>query len=257
MKHFSNPNALAMKIIFSIAFSLLTSVMYGQTKYFQISEGTIIDSEANEKRKAKLMQVALSTSIHKEAIISVVEIMKEIRRSKDSLIFSSELKLEIDVDTRKKSETKSVETKEYIGKEFPLKNLKTLNNKSISVMDLKGKPTLINFWFTKCEPCIAEMPVLNRIKSELKDSVNFVAITYESKEKVNLFLKKHKFNFMQVTNAQKFIDELGMSAFPVNIFLDKNGIVKRIENGIAYEINSKNMKMGDGKEFKAQLRALL
>ena len=56
-----------------------------------------------------------------------------------------------------------------------------------------------------------------------------------------------------------------MSAFPINIFLDKNGIVKRIENGIAYEIdaknladmNIKNMKMGDGKEFKAQLRALL
>ncbi len=253
---------MKFKIIFSIAFSLFTSVLYGQTKYFQISEGTIIDSEANEKRKAKLMQVAMSSTTQKEAIVSLVEKTKEIRRSKDSLILSSELKFDIDIDTRKKSETKSVDTEEYIGKEFPSKNLKTLNNKSISVMDLKGKPTLINFWYTKCEPCIAEMPVLNRIKSELKDSVNFVAITYESKEKVNLFLKKHKFNFMQVTNAQKLIDELGISAFPVNIFLDKNGIVKGIEGGIpiVFEIknmNSKNMKMGDGKEFKAQLRALL
>lgn len=61
---------------------------------------------------------------------------------------------------------------------------------------------------------------------------------------------------------KKLIDELGISAFPVNIFLDKNGIVKGIEGGIpiVFEIknmNSKNMKMGDGKEFKAQLRALL
>lgn len=253
---------MKIKIIFSIAFSFFTSVLYGQTKYFQISEGTIIDSEANEKRKAKLMQVAMSTSSQKEAIITLSEKMKEIRRSKDSLIFSSELQLNIDLDSRKNLGTKSFDPKEFIGKEFPVKNFKTLDNKYISGNDLKGKPTLINFWYTKCEPCIAEMPVLNRIKSELKDSVNFVAITYESNEKVNLFLKKHKFNFMQVTNAQNLIDELGISAFPVNIFLDKNCIVKGIEGGIPFvfdikHMNSKNMKMGDGKEFKAQLRALL
>ena len=206
MKHFSNPNALAMKIFFIILFSLLTSVMHGQTKYFQISEGTIIDSEANEKRKAKLMQAVMSTTTQKEAIITLVEKTKEIRRSKDSLIFSSEL--QFDIDARKKLESKSFDPKDYIGKEFPLKNFKTLDNKYVSGKDLKGKPTLINFWYTNCEPCIAEMPVLNRIKSELKDSINFVAITYDSTEKVKAFLKKHKFDFIQIVNAQKFIDEL-------------------------------------------------
>jgi thiol-disulfide isomerase/thioredoxin len=34
-----------------------------------------------------------------------------------------------------------------------------LNGKKISFTELNGKPTLINFWFTTCAPCIDEMPV--------------------------------------------------------------------------------------------------
>lgn len=102
------------------------------------------------------------------------------------------------------------------------------------------------------------MPVLSGIKTQLKDSVNFIAITYEKTEKTKAFLKKHKFSFRQIANAEKFTNSMNMSAFPVNIFLDKNGIVRKIESGIPYIIdNNKKMKMGDGKEFIAVLRELL
>jgi cytochrome c biogenesis protein CcmG/thiol:disulfide interchange protein DsbE len=60
----------------------------------------------------------------------------------------------------------------------------------------------------------------------------------------------------------KFTNSMSMTAFPVNIFLDKNGIVRKIESGIPYVIdNNKNknkkMKMGDGNEFLTVLRELL
>jgi cytochrome c biogenesis protein CcmG/thiol:disulfide interchange protein DsbE len=51
---------------------------------------------------------------------------------------------------------------------------------------------------------------------------------------------------------------MNMHAFPVNIFLDKNGFVRKIENGIPYLLdNNEQMKMGDGNEFVAVLRELL
>lgn len=134
---------MKVKILFSFAFCLLTSVLHGQITYFQISDGSIIDSETNEKRKTKLMQAMMSSSTQKEAIITLAEKLREIRRSKDSLIFSSEL--QFDIDARKKLESKSFDPKDFIGKEFPVKNFKTLDNKYVSGMDFKGKPTLINF----------------------------------------------------------------------------------------------------------------
>lgn len=117
--------------------------------------------------------------------------------------------------------------KKYIIKEFPIHNLKTLDNKTVCLIDLKGKPTLINFWFTGFKPCIEEIPVLNSSKSEFKDSVNFVAITDESTEKVRIVLRDHKFNFIQVVGVRKFIEDLSISTFPMNLFLDKMALLKK------------------------------
>ena len=75
---------------------------------------------------------------------------------------------------------------------------------------------------------------------------------------VNTFLKKHQFTFLQIADAKKLIDSMGISTFPVNIFLDKNGIVRKIEGGIPYIIDDKmTMKMGDGTEFLKALTELL
>jgi thiol-disulfide isomerase/thioredoxin len=63
----------------------------------------------------------------------------------------------------------------------------------MTLNSLKGKPTLIN-WFTNCAPCIEEIPVLNKIMNDNKDRFNFVAITFDDKEKVSKLLKR-KFDF--------------------------------------------------------------
>ena len=49
-----------------------------------------------------------------------------------------------------KTTTKVVGVEKYIGKVLPIKNLTTIDNKSIGLNNMKGKPTLINFWFTTC-----------------------------------------------------------------------------------------------------------
>lgn len=146
----------------------------------------------------------------------------------------------------------------YLNKEFQFSGLRTIDNEKINSNSLKGKPTLINFWFTSCKPCIEEMPVLNSVKRTLGDSVNFIAITFDPKEKVTPFLEKHTFEFTHITDAKAFTDKLEMKAYPVNMFLDKNGIVTQIEIGLpqVMDANNKPMLRG-GRQFVDILEKLL
>lgn len=139
---------------------------------------------------------------------------------------------------------------EYKDKEFPKFDLNTLTDGKFDSEQLKGKPTMINFWFTKCVPCIEEMPVLNKIREKYKDDVNFVAITFEKKEDVQNFLKKHPFDFLHLIEAKDFADQLGIKTYPMNLFLDKNGVLKYVKGGIPYVCEEgEELKMGDGKEM--------
>lgn len=62
---------MKVTIVLSVAFCLLTLVLFGQTKYFQIEGGSIIDSLTNAERKAKLVQSMKSSFPQKEAIITL------------------------------------------------------------------------------------------------------------------------------------------------------------------------------------------
>ena len=63
-------------------------------------------------------------------------------------------------------------------------NLQTIDSQNISFSDIKNKPTIINFWFTSCKPCVEEMPVLNKLVKKYSDKVNFISITPDNKETV-------------------------------------------------------------------------
>lgn len=147
---------------------------------------------------------------------------------------------------------------EYIGKKLPEMILTDINGKKISINKLNGKPTLINFWFTACAPCIDEMPILNKIYDEYKEKYNFIAVTFESQKQVDTFLKKHLYKFLHIVDAREFTDKLQLKSYPVNLFLDKNGIVKYSENGIPFEQDENGkIKIGDGKDFIKKLEKLL
>lgn len=145
---------------------------------------------------------------------------------------------------------KSYPIYKYINKELSYFSLQTIDGKTFNNRSLKGKPTLINFWFTGCVPCIEEMPILNQLKEKYKDDFNFVAITFEKKEKVEKFLSQKDFEFTHIVNARDFINQLGLKTYPKNLFFDEEGILRKIENGIPYQIDSnQKMSIGSGNDF--------
>src|SRR5215213_5623023 len=42
-----------------------------------------------------------------------------------------------------------------------------------------GKPLLVNFWATWCDPCREEFPELVRIDAEYKDKIDFITISFD------------------------------------------------------------------------------
>lgn len=188
--------------------------------------------------------------------VKITEMLKDSIVSNDSIIKTYKLDVNLD-NPNQVSKPEKENIYAYLNKELPNQTLYTIDNKEINLITFVGKPTVLNFWFTSCKPCIDEMPVLNKIMKKYSDKVNFISITYEKKEDVELFLKNHQFDFLTIIEADKFIEKLGIQAYPKNIFIDKNGIVRKIEDGIPYVFKDGKMEMGNAEEFEKFITKLL
>lgn len=64
----------------------------------------------------------------------------------------------------------------------------------VTLEGFKGKVVLVNLWATWCEPCVAEMPSLNRLQGMMpEDQFKVVAISVDrsSRKKVKDFLQNN------------------------------------------------------------------
>ncbi|GET45618.1 TlpA family protein disulfide reductase [Capnocytophaga felis] len=234
-----------MKKLTSLLILLFVSVVsYSQTKYYS-TDGKNRLTETELKEVISILEDKMTKAFSRKMNASLV--VKETLIKEDSTI----VMVSFDMCGKEQNELfKSEPLSEHKNKELPKFSLNTLNGVKFNSEQLKGKPTMINFWFTKCTPCIDEMPVLNKIKEKYKNDFNFIAVTYEKKETVENFLKSHSFDFEHLIDAKDLINQLGIKSFPLNLFLDKNGVLQYVEGGIPYNfIDEKEKKIGEGDEF--------
>ena len=85
-----------------------------------------------------------------------------------------------------------------------------LAGNTVSLSEFTGKIVLVNLWATWCEPCLREMPSLERVQSRLGDKITVVAISEDhggSKA------------------VEPFIDKLGLKS--VKVYLDPKSTAER------------------------------
>jgi len=242
----------------SIILLLLTLIIFScknekpkETYFKNGTTGKILTKVEYKKLKDGLLKKMSKLSDN----VTIDETFTDSIISKDSIIKT--YKLNIDIGNAKGTEKKPKEKiYSFLNKKFPSKILTTINGEKIDLSKI-DKPTVLNFWFTSCKPCIDEMPILNKIKSKYQNKVNFIAITYEPEDKTIPFFKKHKFDYKQIIGEKEFVEYLGIQAFPKNIFIDKNGIIKIIEDGIPYIMENGKMEIGEGKEFEINIQKIL
>ncbi|MBS1735736.1 MAG: TlpA family protein disulfide reductase [Bacteroidetes bacterium] len=118
-----------------------------------------------------------------------------------------------------------------IGRIFPDISLDSLMNLHAIVKE--NDLTLVEFWFSHCQPCIAQFPALKAIYDSYRGSkFEIVAIsTDEEKDEANWksTIKKYDLAWLQYLDKNgKQSEKLNINKFPSNFLVDKNGkIVKK------------------------------
>lgn len=127
-------------------------------------------------------------------------------------------------DSKSSIDKKSPET---IPKEKAIDfKLKDLNGKSVSLSDFKGKKVLLNFWATWCPPCRAEMPDIEKLYLENKDSdLVILAVNLgEDTQTVKSFIDKNKYNFNILLDSDQAVAiKYNIVSIPTSFFIDKEG----------------------------------
>lgn len=113
-----------------------------------------------------------------------------------------------------------------IGRQAPPFALETVgDHRTVSLASLAGKPTVVNFWATWCEPCKLEHGVLTRGARAFADQVQFVGIVYEDEEKaITAFLDRYGSGYPAlIDEGGKTAIAYGVSGVPETFFIDATG----------------------------------
>jgi thiol-disulfide isomerase/thioredoxin len=116
---------------------------------------------------------------------------------------------------------------EVAGTSLPQASLLTLDNKTIDSTALIGKPLILNFWYSTCEPCRREMPVLAASAETHSSTIRFVGINMnDSIETATAFVAKYNVLYdIMFDPSGSFISTLGIGTAPMTLFVDAQGII--------------------------------
>ncbi len=128
---------------------------------------------------------------------------------------------------------------------------KTLDDRIFDFEDLKGKVVIINFWATWCSPCQALLPTVEELFFKYHDSTDVVIMAIDVWEKsgnpedaIYDFLENKEYEFPIFFDPNDIIPrKAGVTGLPTNIYLDKKGRIRFIEQGFSNEIQFRNDAM--------------
>jgi len=112
--------------------------------------------------------------------------------------------------------------------------------------DLKGKIIVLDFWFTKCAPCVASIPALNHLAKQFPEVV-FLSVTFNNANEIDKFLDKMVMYYPVGSDPeQKTIRDFGVEAFPETFLIDENGIIRW--QGSPFDLDKKILNKVLGRE---------
>ena len=120
---------------------------------------------------------------------------------------------------------------------------------ALSLSNFKGKPVILNFWASWCQPCKDELPLLEnawkQMQAQKKDIV-FLGIDFqESSSDATSFLQLHRISYLAGLDTNGAIaSKYGVTSLPQTIFIDRNGTVtSREPQELTAQELSKNLQL--------------
>ncbi len=116
------------------------------------------------------------------------------------------------------------------GKPVPMK-FTAVDGREVDLSEMRGKVVLVDFWYTRCEPCVAELPRVKAVFEKYQHKgFEVIGISSDTdKDKLERFLKEKGIAWPQYFDGQvgnKFTVEFGINGFPHMFLVDKKGCLR-------------------------------
>lgn len=101
----------------------------------------------------------------------------------------------------------------------------------VNLFDYAGKPIVVNFWASWCNPCLGELPAFEKAYEKYNGQVNFLMVNLtdgqrDTVEKVSDFVSKKEFKFPVFYDTDmNAAATYGVSSIPATLFIDENGYI--------------------------------
>ncbi|HOR85963.1 MAG TPA: TlpA disulfide reductase family protein [Bacillota bacterium] len=120
--------------------------------------------------------------------------------------------------------------------------LEDLDGNNVALSQFRGKKVFLNFWATWCPPCKAEMPDIEKLYQETKDTdlVILAVNVGEDKNTVKSFIEKNNYNFTVLLDVKGEVSQLyQVTGIPTSYFIDTKGY---LDGGTTGSIPLESMK---------------
>lgn len=109
-----------------------------------------------------------------------------------------------------------------------------LDGQPVRLSSLKGRPVMVNFWATWCQPCKIEMPIYAAAYNLNKgQGLEILAVNVqEQTPDVQRYQDANKLPFPVVLDADGAVATVyRVRGLPTTVFIDANGVVTRVHRG--------------------------
>lgn len=137
---------------------------------------------------------------------------------------------------------------ESVGRRIELEG-RTVDGKPFRLSTLKGKPVVIHYWATWCEPCKQDMQLLRRLQAAYaRSGLQLVGVNVDSTEQQAVkFIKEARLPWTQLfepggLEGSSLANRLGVQTLPTMLLIDQDGKVVR-HNVRAAELDTELQKL--------------
>lgn len=107
--------------------------------------------------------------------------------------------------------------------------LRDIAGQEVRLSSFRGRPVLLTFWATWCEPCKVEMPEIQKAYDQHKAN-GFVVLAVnfgEKAEKAKAHAEQHGMSFpVLVDRRANVASQYTVVSLPVSLFIDAGGVIR-------------------------------
>jgi peroxiredoxin len=123
-----------------------------------------------------------------------------------------------------------------VGDAAPNFTLTSLDGKQVSLSDFRGKPVMLNFWYSTCPGCLAEIPGMQRFyaaqQAASKDFVILGVNSVDDAQTARQFAQQYGLTYsLALDNNQQVATLYHLTATPTSYFIDRQGIIRFVQVG--------------------------